>query len=42
MEKNLKEQLEDLYKLYPQLIDVAVVPVGITKYRDNLSQIRDF
>ena len=35
MEMNLKEQLTDLYTLYPQVSDVAVVPIGITKFRQG-------
>ena len=32
----LIKTIEDLYKLYPSIENLAVVPVGITKYRDGL------
>ncbi|WP_102400604.1 DUF512 domain-containing protein [Haloimpatiens massiliensis] len=34
--KELIKTVEDLYKLYPWVKSVAVVPVGITKFRENL------
>jgi len=37
--ENLKKTLNDLVKLYPNISSVAVVPVGITKYRENLSKL---
>lgn len=36
----LEKTIEDLYKLYPQIENVAVVPVGITKYRDGLFDLK--
>lgn len=32
----LDETINDLAKLYPQVISIAVVPVGLTKYRQGL------
>lgn len=32
----LLKTIEDLYKLYPSIENLAVVPVGITKFRDGL------
>jgi len=34
-----KRTVEDLYELYPGVANVAVVPVGITKYRQTLFQL---
>ncbi|WP_035290757.1 radical SAM protein [Clostridium sp. KNHs214] len=34
--KELINTVEDLYKLYPRVKSVAVVPIGITKFRENL------
>ncbi len=38
----LERTIKDLSKLYPTIGSVAVVPVGITKYRDNLERLRPF
>jgi NifB/MoaA-like Fe-S oxidoreductase len=35
----LKRTISDLYTLYPQVSDVAVVPIGITKFRQGLKHI---
>ena len=40
--EELKRTLTDLSKYYPLMNSVAVVPAGITKYRDNLYPITDF
>ena len=40
--ENLKKTLEDLSELYPFVNSVAVVPIGLTKYRDNLVQMKGF
>jgi len=32
----LLKTIEDLYKLYPSIENLAVVPVGVTKYREGL------
>ncbi|MDL2218124.1 DUF512 domain-containing protein [Christensenellaceae bacterium OttesenSCG-928-M15] len=36
----LEKTLQDLYTLYPAALSVAVVPVGITKYRKGLYPLR--
>lgn len=36
----LERTVEDLYKLYPQIENIAVVPVGITKYREGLYEMK--
>ena len=38
----LKRTLEDLSTLYPSVKSVAVVPVGITKYREGLYKIEPY
>ena len=38
----LKRTIEDLYKLYPYVNNVAVVPIGITKYREGLAKVKSF
>lgn len=35
----LKRTITDLYTLYPQVSDVAVVPIGITKFRQGLKHV---
>lgn len=35
----LAKTVEDLYKLYPSVENVAAVPVGITKYREGLQKL---
>lgn len=37
--KVLKQTIEDLWRLYPQVVSLAVVPVGLTKYREKLPQL---
>lgn len=39
---NLKRSFDDLLQLAPVLQSVSVVPVGLTKYRDNLFQLEPF
>ncbi|NSB12292.1 DUF512 domain-containing protein [Clostridium beijerinckii] len=34
--------IKDLYTLYPQVSDVAVVPIGITKFRQGLKQVKTY
>ena len=34
--------MTDLYKFYPQVSDVAVVPIGITKFRQGLIQVNTY
>lgn len=40
--EELKKTIKDLYKLYPQVNNVAVVPIGITKFRENLAPVKTF
>lgn len=35
----LERTMNDLYSLHPQCLSVAVVPVGLTKHRDNLIKL---
>lgn len=41
-ELELEETIKDLYPLYPNLHSVAIVPVGITKFRENLYPLKIF
>lgn len=36
----LKQTIEDLSNLYPQVVSLAVVPVGLTQYREKLPQLK--
>lgn len=38
----LKRTVEDLYKLYPYVQNVAAVPIGITRYRERLKKLEIF
>lgn len=38
----LKRTIKDLYTLYPQVSDVAVVPIGITKFRQGLKHVETY
>lgn len=38
--KELVKTSEDLFKLYPSIENVAVVPVGLTKFREGLFDLR--
>ena len=40
--EELERTLKDLSSLYPSVKSVAIVPVGITKYREGLAKIRTF
>ena len=40
--KELERTLSDLSKLYPTVESVAVVPIGITKYREKLAKVESF
>lgn len=40
--QNLNKTLEDLSELYPNVNSVAVVPVGVTKYRDKLAKLETY
>jgi putative radical SAM enzyme (TIGR03279 family) len=39
---NLAGTINDLYSLHPGVATLGVVPVGVTKYREKLPQIRSF
>jgi putative radical SAM enzyme (TIGR03279 family) len=41
-EKNLEKTILDLSELYPSMNSIAVVPVGITKYREGLETLKTF
>lgn len=38
----LDRTIEDLYKFYPKLLCIAIVPVGLTKYRGDLYPLSTF
>lgn len=40
--EELDRTINDLSKLYPTIESVAVVPVGVTKYRDHLEKLQIF
>lgn len=40
--KELARSIQDLAKLWPQVHSLAVVPVGLTKYREKLFKLRTF
>lgn len=40
--KELTRTIEDLYKLYPNVKSVAVVPIGVTKHRQGLTILKTF
>ncbi|TDT61843.1 DUF512 domain-containing protein [Fonticella tunisiensis] len=40
--KELVNTLNDLYGFYPQISNVAIVPVGITRYREKLQRLEGF
>ena len=40
--EELISTIKDLYSLYPNVNSVAVVPIGITKYRENLAHVRTY
>lgn len=39
---NLRKTVEDLYTLYPSVANIAVVPIGITKYREGLAKFSPY
>lgn len=41
-EEELKRTITDLYKLYPSVSNIAVVPIGVTKYREGLAEVKTF
>lgn len=40
--EELKRTITDLYELYPSVANIAVVPIGVTKYREGLVQVKTF
>ncbi|MEE4255203.1 MAG: DUF512 domain-containing protein [Desulfuromusa sp.] len=38
--KALQQTIKDLVQFYPHVVSLAVVPVGLTKYRDKLPQLK--
>ncbi|MDV4151234.1 DUF512 domain-containing protein [Clostridium sp. AL.422] len=40
--EELRKTVSDLYELYPYVKNVAVVPVGVTKFRENLPKLDTF
>ena len=38
----LRKSIEDLRNLYPGALSMAIVPVGLTKYRDGLTELTRF
>jgi len=40
--KYLEKTIEDLVKYAPQIQSLSIVPVGLSKYRENLTHIEDF
>jgi putative radical SAM enzyme (TIGR03279 family) len=40
--EELRKTVTDLYELYPYVKNVAVVPIGITKFRENLPKLDTF
>lgn len=38
----LKRTITDLYTLYPNVSDLAVVPIGITKFREGLKHVNTY
>lgn len=40
--EELKRTITDLYELYPSVANIAVVPIGVTKYRDGLVKVKTF
>ena len=41
-EEHLKETIEKLQSLYPQVASCSIVPIGITRYRDGLAPVETF
>jgi len=39
---HLEKTIDDLYRLYPGVRTVGIVPVGLTKYRKKLPQLKPF
>ena len=41
-EQVLKQSIEKLQSLYPQVASCSIVPVGVTRYRDSLAPVETF
>jgi putative radical SAM enzyme (TIGR03279 family) len=39
-QKELDRTLKELLEFYPQLLSIGIVPVGLTKYREGLAELR--
>jgi putative radical SAM enzyme (TIGR03279 family) len=39
---NLNKTIQDLYSMYPHILSLAIVPVGLTRYRENCYPLRTF
>ena len=40
--EHLERTIDDLLKFYPSLASLAIVPVGLTQYRNNLPKLKQF
>ena len=40
--EELKRTINDLYNLYPAVANIAVVPIGVTKFREGLVKVKTF
>ncbi|MEN6566497.1 MAG: DUF512 domain-containing protein [Veillonellales bacterium] len=40
--EQLKQTIDDLYKLHPNILSTAVVPVGLSRYRENCHHLQGF
>lgn len=40
--EELRKTIKDLHKLYPSVANIAVVPIGVTKFRDGLVKVKTF
>lgn len=40
--EELKRTITELYELYPSVANIAVVPIGVTKYREGLVKVKTF
>ncbi|SMC57192.1 DUF512 domain-containing protein [Sporomusa malonica] len=40
--KELERTISDLYGMYPSVLSLAIVPVGLTRYRDNCHPLTTF
>ncbi|HCW54158.1 MAG TPA: radical SAM protein [Clostridium sp.] len=38
----LLKTINDLYTLYPQVDSIAIVPIGVTRYRENLTHVTTY